>query len=212
MQHLGLKQRAYQIIKDKLLNLEFEPGSRIREDLLANEISMSRTPVREAINQLAAEGLITIIPRKGIFCIDFSLNEIKGLLDVRQSLEKLAFEKCFELVDDKQLKNLEQLNVKFEQALASKQYKRCNELDSEFHIAIAKVSKNKKLVEFIIEIEEFMHIVRHLEKKTDANEKNSTALKQHKVIIQCIKSRDLQRAINELENNIKSMKEHLGIN
>ena len=211
MQHLGLKQRAYQIIKEKLLNLEFEPGSRIREDLLANEISMSRTPVREAINQLAAEGLITIIPRKGVFCIELSLDEIRGLVDVREALERLAIQNCFENISDIQIKNLESLIAKFEQALDQKQYKKCNGLDSDFHIAIANVSKNKKLVEFIIEIEEFMHIVRHMEKKSDPYERSLTALNQHKVILQCMKNGDLNCALDELENNIKSMKEHLGI-
>ena len=211
MQHLGLKQRAYQIIKEKLLNLEFEPGSRIREDLLANEISMSRTPVREAINQLAAEGLITIIPRKGVFCIELSLDEIRGLVDVREALERLAIQKCFENINDAQIKNLDSLIAKFEQALDQKQYKKCNVLDSDFHIAIASVSKNKKLVDFIIEIEEFMHIVRHMEKKFDPYERSMNALNQHKVIMQCMKKGDLDCALDELENNIESMKEHLGL-
>ena len=211
MQHTGLKQRAYQIIKEKILNLEFEPGSRIREDLVAQDISMSRTPVREAMNQLAAEGLINVVPRKGLFCIDLSLDEIKGLLDVRENLERLALEKCIEKIDDAQLKGLQQLIVDFEKALAEKQYKRCNELDGDFHTAIAKVSANKKLVKFVLEIEELMHIVRSLEKKTEARERSLTALQQHKVIYQCIKTKDLHSAVVEMENNIKSLKEHVGI-
>ncbi|MGI5850109.1 MAG: GntR family transcriptional regulator [Christensenellales bacterium] len=209
MQHYGLKQRAHKIIKEKVLNLEFKPGSRIREDLLAEEISMSRTPVREAINQLAAEGFIKIIPRKGLFCIDLTHDEIRGLLDVRESLEKLALEKCIEKINDNQLKNLEHLIKQYDHALEEKQYKKCDDLDSEFHIAIAKVSKNKKLLEFILEIEEFMHIVRNLENNKDGLERRYIAIEQHKTICQCIRKKDISRAIVELENNIRSMKEHL---
>ena len=211
MQHLGLKQRAYNIIKSKLLSLEFDPGSRIREDILAEEISMSRTPVREAINQLAAEGFIEIVPRKGLFAVQLTLNEIKGLIDVRECLEKLALQKCIEKIDDEQIDKLRQLIDQFAEALGKEKYNECNQLDSDFHIAIAKVSNNKKLIEFILEIEEFMHIVRNLEKKRDAKARSTNALKQHEIIFRRIKDRDLSGAIAELENNIRSMKEHIGV-
>ncbi len=58
--HPSLKEIAYDLVRRKIVNHEFEPGSRIREDLLASELSMSRTPVREAINRLVAEGLTEV--------------------------------------------------------------------------------------------------------------------------------------------------------
>jgi DNA-binding GntR family transcriptional regulator len=211
MQHLSLKQQAYQIIKEKLLNLEFEPGSRIREDILAQEISMSRTPVREAMNQLAADGFIKVVPRKGLFCTELSVSEIKGLLDVRENLEQLALEKCIEKITDAQLEILELLNLEFSQALDKDQYKKCNELDSKFHATIAKISGNKKLVEFLEEIEEFMRITRNMEKKTNPREKNLNGLKQHQAMYEAIRRKDIQGALIGMKSNIQSMREHLGI-
>jgi len=211
MQHPGLRQKAYNIIKNKILNLEFIPGSRIREDLLATAISMSRTPVREAISQLIAEGLIRSVPRKGLFCIDLSRDEIKELLEIRESLEILSLKKCIEKVTDGQLKDLVVLIYKFEEALNRKDYEACNKLDSDFHVAIAKISKNNKLIEFILDIEEFMVLFRNLEKKTNAKERSLTGLRQHKVIYECIKNKDVEGAVKAVEDNIKSLKEHLKI-
>ena len=122
MQHLGLKQRAYNIIKAKLINLELQPGSRIREDILMEEISMSRTPVREAMNLLVAEGFIKSVPRKGLFAIQLSNDEIKGLLDVRECLEKLALQKCIEEIDNQQIEEIKQLTKNFEEALDAEDY------------------------------------------------------------------------------------------
>jgi len=107
MKHLSLKERSYLIIKEKILNGDFEPGSRIREDILAEEISISRTPVREAINLLSAEGFLNNIPRKGIFMIDPTKEEIIDMLEVRIVLECLAVEKFIDVMKNEDISALE---------------------------------------------------------------------------------------------------------
>ncbi|NLI91924.1 MAG: GntR family transcriptional regulator [Peptococcaceae bacterium] len=211
MEHLSLKESAYRIIKEKLLNLEFEPGSRIREDLLAQEISMSRTPVREAVNQLSAEGFLNNIPRKGIFVMQLTSQEISDFLDIREALETLAIENCIRKIKEEQLKLLDSILSEFETALAKDNYKKCNMLDSKFHLEIANVSNNKKLIEFLGEIEDFMHIARAIEKKAQPKEKNILTLQEHKAILNAIQNKDVQGARDAIKVNIKTMKENLGI-
>jgi len=212
MEHLSLKESAYKIVKDKLLNLEYEPGSRIREDLLAQEISMSRTPVREAINQLSAEGLVNNIPRKGIFVVQLTPQEISHFLDIREVLEMLAVENCIKNIDQSQWEILEEIQKEFALALADDDFKRCNTLDSQFHLEIAKVSNNKKLIEFLGEIEDFMHIARAIEKKTQPKQKNELTLHEHRTILEAIKNKDSDKARTAIRANIKTMKGNLGIN
>jgi DNA-binding GntR family transcriptional regulator len=209
MQHLSLKESAYKIIKEKLLNLEYEPGSRLREDLLAQEISMSRTPVREAINQLSAEGLVHNIPRKGIFVIQLTPQEISDFLDIREALEALAIENCIRKIDEREFKVLEKIQMDFAAALNENNYKKCNSLDSKFHQQIAKVSKNKKLIEFLGEIEDFMHIARAIEKKEQPKQKNELTLKEHQAILEAIRDKDVQRAREAISANIRTMKANL---
>lgn len=211
MEHLSLKESAYKIIKEKLLGLEFEPGSRIREDLLAQEISMSRTPVREAINQLTAEGLVTNVPRKGIFVVQLTSEEISNLLDIREALETLAIENCIDKATEAQIKLLDNLLDEFQAALAKDNFKKCNALDSRFHMEIAKISNNIKLIDFLTEIDDFMIIARMLEKKDQPKLKNEITLEEHKVIMEAIKNRDKQEASKAIRTNIKTMKANLGL-
>lgn len=211
MEHLSLKESAYKIIKEKLLNLEFEPGCRIREDVLAQEISMSRTPVREAINQLSAEGLINNIPRKGIFAIQLTPQEISDFLDIREALEALAIENCIQKIDDTQFETLHQILIEFESALNESNFKKCNSLDSKFHLEIAKVSNNKKLIEFLGEIEDFMHIARAIEKKAQPKLKNKLTLQEHQAILDAVQNKDVDSARKAVRANLKTMRANLGI-
>ena len=80
-----LKQRAYEYIRRQLLNGELSPGSRLCNRTLAEQIGMSFIPVREAISQLASEGLIEHRPRLGAFVLDPSREQIEELYDFREA-------------------------------------------------------------------------------------------------------------------------------
>jgi DNA-binding GntR family transcriptional regulator len=211
MEHLVLKEKAYRIIKKKLLALEFEPGSRIREDHLAEEISMSRTPVREAINRLTAEGFIKNVPRRGIFFVKIEPEEIKDLLDVRQALEVLAIDKCVQKISPDQIRKLENIIQEIDASLKEGEFPRCNELDSQFHQEIARVSGNKKLIDFCIEVEDHMHLARAIEKETHTHEKIQCALDEHRIILECIRNKDKLGAEKAIIVNIMSMRKNLEI-
>lgn len=207
--HYSLKEEAYIKIKRMILNCEYEPGSRIREDLIAEEISMSRTPVREAVHQLTSEGFIDYSPRKGNFCIELTKEKISDLLDVRMALENLAIDKCIERIDEDQLQSLKHLLKSFEENLDSGDYRKLNQLDSQFHKEIAQVSNNTKLMDFLNEIEEFMLIARTLEKKTNTKEKCEITLEEHKCILNGLKNKDVLATKKAIKHNINSMKRTL---
>lgn len=211
MKLLSVKEAIYKSIKEKLLKVEIEPGSRIREDLLAEELSVSRTPVREAINQLAAEGFVEIIPRKGTFFVELTHNDILELLDVREALEALAVRKCIDKINSEYLKELENNIDQFEKALQEARYEECNVLDSKFHQKIAEITENSKLIEFTHIIEDFMRIARNMEMVKGGKTKNVVALKDHKQILEAIRSKDKDMAEFAARNNIHNMKKNLGI-
>ena len=211
MEHLSLKDKAYRIIKDKLLSMEFEPGGRIREDLLAQEIAISRTPVREAINKLIAEGFIDNVPRRGLFFITIKKDEILDLLEAREVLEILAVDKCIEKITPLQIRSLEKILEDAERALEAEKYPRCNELDSLFHLEIAKISGNKKLIGFCREIEDYMRIARAVEKETQTQKKSRCALEEHRAILRYIENKDRAGAERATRKNIMSMRVNLGL-
>jgi DNA-binding GntR family transcriptional regulator len=209
--HQSLKENAYHIIKNKLLNLEIAPGSRIREDFIAEEISMSRTPVREAISLLVSEGLIRWIPRKGLFFIDLSLEEINDLIDVRCALEALAVTLCIDRIDEDIERRLEEIIKSAEESLAKADYVTCNEMDSLFHKEIAWATGNQMLIRYLEEIEDFMHIARSLEKKTQAKQKSICSVEQHWYIFKSIKARNKEEAREGVIRNVEQLRLHLGV-
>jgi len=211
MYHLSLKENAYHIIKEKIFNGDLEPGMRIREDLLAEEISMSRTPVREAVNQLSAEGFIRNVSRRGLYIIEFSPDEIIELLEVREQLEILAITKCIDKITAVQLKHLQNIIDEFESMLSKQMFRECNELDSRFHQEIAAISGNKKLIELLGEIEDFMKIARSVEKKVLPKEKNQLTLQEHTRILDCIRINNKIGAVDAISVNINRMKKNLGL-
>jgi len=207
--HMSLNQVAYNMIKEKIIQGEFEPGSRIREDHLADEIAMSRTPVREAINKLVSEGLIINKARKGLYLIDPSGEEVENFLDIRIALEKLSIEKCIEHIDEKGLDEISDALDEFEFRLKKKKFEVCNLLDGEFHLLIAKLSCNDKLHTMLRELSLFLYLMRCWGKRMNAKEKNEGTLDEHRIIYKAILDRDVEAAKKAIVLNISAMRDHL---
>lgn len=87
---LSLSQQAYQIIRRKIISLELPPGGIIDENRLMDELGFGRTPIREALQRLSLEKLVTIVPRRGIFVTDIGITDLQRLFEVRLELESLA--------------------------------------------------------------------------------------------------------------------------
>lgn len=205
----SLNEAAYSIIREKILHGGFELGSRIREDALAEEISISRTPVREAINRLVADGIIIKKSQRGLYLIDPDPEQIKDNIDIRISLEKLSVEKCIERSTDEDIAAISNSLEEFEKALKQKDYDACNELDGKFHFLIAQMSKNSRLMILLNELSAFFHLVRNEEKKSHPQKKNICTLKEHRYIAKAIKKRDISAAKDAVEINIQTMRSNL---
>ena len=211
MEHPILRDKAYSTIKQKLLQRDIRPGERIREDLLAEEISMSRTPVREAISQLTTEGFIVNLPRKGLFCASIDREEMLDFLKIREALETLAVTECIERATDEEIERLDAILINLEEALLSGARRQASDLDSQFHTAIAEMSKSKKLIRFISEMSDFMSLARSKERPDLTAEEKGMSISQHQEILSAIRQRDIQKAVEAVRVNIRGMKRKLGL-
>lgn len=209
MEFKSLNDAAYSEIRAKILQGEYELGSRIREDVLAEQISISRTPVREAINRLVADGIIIKKPQRGLYLIDPDPEQIEEHIEIRLSLEKLAVKKCIELLTDENLAAINDSLRAFEKALERKDYTACNELDGEFHMLIARLSGNSRLVNLLDEFSAFFQLIRKEEKKHNPEEKNSITLSEHRQIAEAINNRNVTAAQKAIEGNIQTMRHTL---
>ena len=101
--------QAYSLLEEKLVSLELVPGATVKEKVLAESIGLGRTPVREAIQKLDSEGLIRVIPRKGLMLAPVLRSELVHIVEVRRVLERLLVVKAAERATPDQRRALQAL-------------------------------------------------------------------------------------------------------
>jgi DNA-binding GntR family transcriptional regulator len=205
MRFSDLKEYVYHEIKMRLINNTIKPGERLWEDKIAEDLGVSRTPVREAINRLVAEKFIENRPRIGIFAAQISRDDLDKMLDVRIALETLSVRECCKLITDEEIYELKALYQEYSERLTNKEYSEASQLDSQIHKYIARVSENKKLMEYINDIQDIFAYARASKVEwTDAKMKRS--LQDHKNLIEAICNRDEDRAVELIRKDIEAMR------
>lgn len=86
---IDLKEYTYNLLKSRIINCVYEPGSIIYEQLLTNELGVSRTPVREALKKIEQEGFLRVMPKKGVMIKEITISSINEIFQVREELEPL---------------------------------------------------------------------------------------------------------------------------
>ena len=98
-------EKAYRAIKLAILNGEFFPGALLQEQDLINRIELGRTPIREAIQRLIAEGLVYNIPRKGVFITQISNSDVRDVYEMRCKLDTFAAELAAKRATEQEIMN-----------------------------------------------------------------------------------------------------------
>src|SRR4030043_882449 len=109
VQNKLLRQKAYERIKKAIVTLRFEMGKNLNEKELSSEFKLGRTPIREALQQLANEGLVVVVPRKGVYVSTVSLTDFHKLLDARIMLETYCARKAATRITGEMLDHLRQI-------------------------------------------------------------------------------------------------------
>jgi DNA-binding GntR family transcriptional regulator len=156
----SLAEKAYEAIKESLLQMDLTDLSvedRIDERGLAEQLGVSRTPLREAINRLVLEGFLTVVPRKGIFVVKKSKKEIVEILLVRAALEGLAARLAAQYVTEIDIHKLKKIIAPFDSinAIGKKSLKFSN-ANVEFHELVLKLSRCQVLTDLASNL--FVHI------------------------------------------------------
>lgn len=155
MNDLGKKQTVEGICGDlrgRLLSGEIRPGGRLVEQELAEEMGISRTPVREALTRLSGEGLLVGVPNVGTFVKQFSVKEVRELFEIREVLEGLAYRKASERMSMDQRGELEELARKTDERRREGHWAETFRTDEDFHGYIIGNCGNDSLVK---ELEKF---------------------------------------------------------
>lgn len=138
-------------LRESIISGKIKPGERLLEPIVAKQLGVSRTPVREAFFQLESEGLVEVMPRKGAIVSEISIRDAIELYSVRAVLEGLAARLATNNISKNKINELKILNEKLIEHAKSESdnYKEITELNNQFHDLINRESKNEKLYETI---------------------------------------------------------------
>lgn len=138
----SLVERIYDALEDRIVSLDLPPGAMISELTIAREFGVSRTPVGEALQRLAREGLVSVLPRRGIVVTDISLTGQLRVLEFRREIAKFIGRLGATRADASEREALRRVAQAFLDAAASKDGPRINEADKEFHEIFATCAHN----------------------------------------------------------------------
>jgi DNA-binding GntR family transcriptional regulator len=142
-----MADRAYGQLRDRIVTLRISPGAPINEDALRREFEMGRTPVREAIQRLALENLVTVFPRRGTFASEINITDLTAISDVRVVLEGHAAYRAAERITPAQIVELEQLLAEIEASRDCEDSAKLMVLDAQVHRLIHRCAANPYLEE-----------------------------------------------------------------
>ncbi len=190
-----LREEVYNILRQAIADGRLEAGTRLVETEVAEQLGVSRTPVREAIRMLESEGLVGFIPRKGYVVCDFSAEEVEEIFGIRQVLEGYAGRLATVRISTAQLEQLQEIYERSVQCLEQNSATLLCQLNTEFHDLVIASSQNRRLIELIDSLRHALLSYR-LATLNDPSERQR-AVAGHKAILEALWRKD-PAAVEEL--------------
>ena len=204
IKHINLAERVYENIRQRILEDDLPPGTRLISDQLAKEMGVSRTPVKEALLRLEKDGFAVSVPRRGVYAKKFSRAEIKEIYEVREVLEALAVRLGAPLINEKQIRAMLKTCHDFQRSVKKKDTRSCLKADFEFHKLLIQASRNSKLVDVINTFN--LQLLSIFTKEREYWSRAPRYIEQHLSIIDALSNDDSDLAQELLQKHIREGK------
>jgi len=145
----SLAEKAYQLLVQKITQLEFAPGLPLGEKSLIEELGIGRTPIREALQRLAVEGLVVHLPNRGMFVSEVNGTSAQHIYEFRSLIESQAARLAATRANDKEIQDLVNLHRQLVQATEDDDIDRYVDCDRQFYSVLAGAAQNTYLAEVI---------------------------------------------------------------
>ncbi|MBS3994936.1 MAG: GntR family transcriptional regulator [Alkaliphilus sp.] len=200
-----LRDVVFEHLRNSILNGELKPLERLMEVQLAEQLGVSRTPVREAIRKLELEGLVIMVARKGAYVADVSVKDILDVLEVRCVLEGLAASLAAERMTEEELEKLELISYNFKRHVENNDTEGMIEKDMQFHDQIIQATRNPKLIQIAQSLKEQVQRFRITYFSEYSNTKE--LLMEHQAILEAIANRDAAMAQKVAQQHIDMLEQ-----
>lgn len=200
----SLSDEAYEQIKRSILRLEFRPGQFLNESSICKTLGIGRTPVHQAVHRLMAEGLLTIIPRKGVLITADSMNEILEVIEARWAVEPTIAALAAERASAQHIEQLSRLMQEAAALGGKPDRSRLMEIDHEFHGVIAAAAGNTILADIIRPLRERSGRLWHLQRR--GIDDMAHTLTEHETVLEAIRRGDKEAAARAMQVHLMSLR------
>jgi DNA-binding GntR family transcriptional regulator len=201
VENLTLWQRVYDHLRAEILDGRLEPGTELAEIALSAQLGVSRGPLREAIGRLAAEGLVTVRPRRGAVVRSLSEEEFLELYQVREALETMAVKLAVPRLQPGDLARLAELNRQMDAYGARGDVERFFEANLAFHARFLEACGNRKLYDMYRQLLDQLGHYRMRSLTLRGNLRRSVS--EHAAILRAAKRSDAERAAQLMGEHIR---------
>lgn len=211
--NFSLKDRIYATLKDAItsMNIYAEDAQlRLDERDLSDKLAISRTPIREALARLEQEGLVRIVPRRGVFIVRKTKAEIMEMITVWAALESMAARLVTEHATDEEIASLRKLFTTFEGDEASARIDEYSRRNIDFHSRILKLSKCELLNEMASNL--FIHMRSIRDRTISEDNRAKRSIIDHMHIIEAIEARDTDLAERLVREHTLNLAAHVAAN
>ncbi len=203
----SIRDRVYGHLRDEIIAGRIAPGTFLVESRLAEQMDISRTPVREALHVLHKEGFVEVMPRVGYRVREIDLKEFEELCEIRKALETLAVRWALKRMPLGALKAMKENLDRQTEMLRRGQWKGFIDLDAEFHDLLGRASRSRRLQLLMQSIRGDM--VRYRVKSLFRKETVGLALEGHRAIYTALKRHDEASASSAVLDHLEQSKKYV---
>ena len=206
---MRLTDKAYQLIRHKIITLELPPLSAIDEQALMEDLHVGRTPIREALQRLVAEGLVISAPRRGMYVAEIGITDLQKIFEMRMILEGFCARLAAQRISLEQLGEIQAVIQDLEQT-PNGDGKSLMELDERFHHLVYLAADNEFLADTLGRLHALSHRIWHLVLDRIGDVRG--AMEQHVAIASALQEGDgaqaealLQQHVADFQREIKAV-------
>ena len=201
-----VRERAYEHLKGAILDGRFNPAERLTEEHLAEDLGVSRTPVREALHKLESEGLIKPLETRGFIVFPDSKEEVEELFEIRGILEGYALRIISEKISEVDLDRLSGFIEKAEEALKGKRINEIFRWNTKFHDALHEmVAEKKRLHRLMVDMRKY--VLRFRKNTLQYRDAGKRTVDGHRKILLALRLKDPDLCERTMREHIRQAKE-----
>lgn len=201
----SLAKMAYEAIRKSILSGQWKIGELYNEKAIAADLGISRTPVREALLELAAQDLILFLPRRGLMVNRFTRRDVDEIFELRKAIELAAVEKVALASPPFDLFEIEEALLKQRKAAKEKDYHAFMEADRIFHTSFSELTNNRRLMAVLENLRDMIHVMGA--KALALEGRALKVIEEHQAIFEAVRSGNCEEARRAMADHLDQSKE-----